>query len=84
MLQFEELRLSLEELKPDIDDLSEALGLDKIKEEIENLEAQASKPSFWDDMQTSQKVLQRTSMLKSRLNDYKKLVASYEDAMALI
>lgn len=84
MIQFEELRLSLEELKPDIDDLAEALGLDKIRNEIETLENQAAAADFWNDMQNSQKVLQRTSMLRAKLEDYNKLVSSYDDALALV
>ena len=34
MIQFEELKLSLEELEPDIKDLKEALGLEAMKKEI--------------------------------------------------
>ena len=34
MLQYEELRLRLEELKPAIDDLKFAIGVEKIKQEI--------------------------------------------------
>ena len=37
MVQFEELKLKLEGLKPEIDDLSDALGLSAIKSEIQQL-----------------------------------------------
>ena len=57
MLQFDELRLILEEIGPEIKDLSEALGLDSIKKEIESLDIQASKPGFWDDTESSQKII---------------------------
>ena len=56
MLQFEELKLALDELKPDLSDLEEALDLKKRQgEEIEKLEAQAAEPEFWNDMSHSQK-----------------------------
>ena len=37
MLQIEELRLSLQALRPDIDDLAEAIGYQKIAEQVEEL-----------------------------------------------
>lgn len=84
MLQFEELKLQLEALKPEIDDLSEALGLSAMLSEIEQLENRAAEPGFWDDMEKSQKILQRTSNLKDKVEEYNKLVISYDDALALI
>ena len=84
MLQFEELRLKLEAKKPEIDDLASALGLSGMKKEIEQLENRAAEPGFWDDMENSQKILQKTSNLKAKVEKYEKLVASYEDALALI
>ena len=50
MIQFEELKLSLEELEPDIKDLKEALGLEAMKKEIGELEEAQTSPDFWDDI----------------------------------
>ena len=84
MLQFEELKLKLEAKKPEIDDLASALGLAGMKKEIEQLENRAAEPGFWDDMETSQKILQKTANLKAKVEKYEKLVAQYEDTLALI
>ena len=84
MLQFEELKLKLEAMKPEIDDLASALGLGQMRSEIEQLENRAAEPGFWDDMDNSQKILQRTANLKAKVEKYEKLEARYEDAMALI
>lgn len=84
MLQFEELRLELERLLPEIEDLADALGLKPMRSEIEQLEHRAAEPGFWDDMENSQKILQRTSMLKNKVQSYEDLKAAYEDTMALI
>jgi peptide chain release factor 2 len=84
MLQFEELRLALEKLRPDINDLADALGLQGMKEEISQLDERAAMPGFWDDMERSQKILQRSSMLKNKIANYEKLCASLEDALALV
>ena len=84
MVQFEELRLKLEGMKPEIDDLSDALGLEAIKSEIKQLENRAAEPGFYDDMENSQKVLKRTSDLNNKVDSFNSLVEKYEDAMALI
>lgn len=84
MLQFEELKLELEGLKPEIDDLADALGLKSIMSEIEQLEHRAAEPGFWDDMEKSQKILQRTSNLKTKVEEFEKLRTSYEDTLTLI
>lgn len=84
MLQFEELRLELERLLPEIEDLADALGLNPMRSEIEQLEHRAAEPGFWDDMENSQKILQRTSMLKNKVQNYEDLKAAYGDTMALI
>ena len=84
MIQFEELRLELEGLHPDILDLANALGLDKLKMKIEQLEQRASQPGFWDDVENSQKILQKTGALKNKVAEYDSLVEAYDDTLALI
>lgn len=83
MLQFEEVRQALTDLEPELRDLADALGLEKTKEEIEKLEQQAAAPGFWDDLENTQKVLQRTSMLKGKVERYNKLCGQFDDTMAL-
>ena len=46
MLQFEELRQTLREKEPDLRELSDDLGLEQTREEIEKLEQQAAAPGF--------------------------------------
>lgn len=84
MLQFEELRLRLLGSEKPLTDLAEALGLEKMKEEISGLEAQSAEDGFWDDLENSQKVLQRTSMLKNKVADYNSIKTLYEDTLTLI
>ncbi len=84
MVQFEELKLQLEALEPDIRDLSNALGLDKIKMEVEQLEQRAAQPGFWDDVENSQNILRKTGALKNKITRYDDLVTAYDDTLALI
>ena len=84
MIQFEELRLELEGMDPDIKELANALALDKLKMEIEQLEQRASQPGFWDDVENSQKILQKTGALKNKVAEYDALTEAYDDALALV
>ncbi|MDR1628860.1 MAG: peptide chain release factor 2 [Oscillospiraceae bacterium] len=84
MIQYDELRLSLLESEKPLKDLKDALGLDAMEAEIARLEETAAQNGFWDDLKNSQKVMQKTSMLKSKVAAYKTLVSDYEDAMTLI
>lgn len=84
MLQFEELKKELAEQQQAIAGLRDALGLDKLREEVEMLENKAAEPGFWDHMESAQKVLQRTASLKQKDETYEKLKAKSEDALALI
>ncbi|MBR3972037.1 MAG: peptide chain release factor 2 [Ruminococcus sp.] len=84
MLQFEELKLKLEALRPDIDDYADALGLSQMRSQIQQLENRATEPGFWDDLENSQKVLKQTSDLKAKVEKYEKLDTMYFDALTLI
>ena len=64
MLEFEQLSLRLNSNETELRDLKDALGYDRLVREIEELEIKASAPDFWDDMDKSQKILQRTGKLK--------------------
>lgn len=67
MLQFEELRLRLENQLPEIEDLAQAVGIKQMEKEAEELDARASADGFWDDMDSAQKVTQRAALLKGKI-----------------
>ncbi len=84
MLQFEELSLKLQNLWPDIEDLSHAIGLAQMQNEVEELDMRAAADGFWDDMEAAQKVTQRAAGLKGKIEAYNRLVSDYHDALTLI
>jgi len=51
---------------------------------VEKLEAQAAEPGFWDDMENSQKVLQRTKQLKDKIEKWENLKNTRDDALMMI
>ncbi len=84
MLQFEECRRALEEQESALKELESALGLEKLREEVDMLEHKSAEPGFWDNMQEAQKVTQRMAALKGRDESFQKLCARLDDCLALI
>ena len=83
MLEFEEQKLRLEGYRSELTDLGEALGLEETRSEIAGLEEQSAAAGFWDDLENSQKVLQRIRQLKNKTEAYEGLKQEYEDALTL-
>ena len=61
MLEFEELKLKLLGYHDELCDLKDAIDYDGVKRHIAELEQQAAADGFWDDIENSQKILQKTS-----------------------
>lgn len=79
MLEFEEYKVKLNNIKPSLDDLSAALNLEAAKKEIEELEAASEREGFWNDVENSRKVQMRLKSLKSKTDNYKKLCSAWDD-----
>ncbi len=84
MVEFEELRLRLLGSEKPIENLKEALAIDSLKAEVEVLEKESAAPDFWDDMENSQKVMQKIGSLKAKVTGYESLKSDYEDALVMI
>lgn len=84
MLQFEELKLRLDGLSNDMQDLKEAVGINQIDDEVKRLEKFSLEPDFWNDSKNSKQILKKISTLKSRSENYKRLISLYDDTRVLI
>lgn len=84
MIQYEELKLKLEGMQPELSELAEAMGLKALKEEQAKLEEQSAQPNFWDDMDNSQKVLRKISGIKNKIAAYQSLSDDFEETLMLI
>ena len=84
MVEFEELRLRLLDSEKPIENLKEALAIDSLKAEVEVLEKESAAPDFWDDMENSQKVMQKIGSLTAKVTGYESLRSDYEDALVMI
>ena len=79
MLEFEEYKVKLNNIKPSLDDLSAALNLEAAKKEIEELDAASEREGFWNDVERSRKVQMRLKSLKNKTDNYKKLCSAWDD-----
>ena len=68
MLQFDEYKVKLNNLLPQLDDLEQALNLDEAARQVDFLEAQCAADGFWDNPENSQKVLQKLKQEKNKLD----------------
>lgn len=83
MLEFEEYKQKLNNLKPTLDTLREALKLEQARAEIARLEEESSAEGFWNDVKNSQRVNQQLKQLRNKCGGYDKLVSRWEDLYAL-
>ncbi len=83
MLELEELRLFLLSLEEELKNLAEALGIQRLRRQLEELETRVSDPDFWNDTENSQKVLQQTGQVKGKISPYEELKTLYEDTLTM-
>ena len=61
MLQFDEYKVKLNNIKPALDELAQALNLPAAEQELDMLNSESAAPGFWDDLEKSQKVTRSRS-----------------------
>ena len=83
MIEFDEYKSELNNLKPTLATLRNALKPDEARAEIAELESESQREDFWSDMQASQKVLQRIKHLRSKCEKFETLEERWADLMAL-
>lgn len=84
MLLLDELRLELEGYRKDMKELYTILNIDKLKEEITELQEKSAADGFWDDLENSQKVMQTIKQNEATIEGYKKLNDMLEDNLTMI
>ena len=83
MLQFDEYKVKLNNLKPELDELEQALGLEAAQREAEMLESESASDGFWDNLEKAQKVQQRVKHLRDKLEGQQKRRTQWDDLMTL-
>ncbi|MCQ2435983.1 MAG: peptide chain release factor 2 [Clostridia bacterium] len=83
MVELEDARHRIMEMRGDIADLGSALKVEKLREVADELESKTFGANFWDDQESSGKVLQELKRTKDKIEQYEKLSSSVEDAITL-
>lgn len=58
--------------------------INKIKEELEELEHKTMEPDFWDDVEKSHKILQKIKNMKFKIEELDRIKTKWEDIFVLI
>ena len=83
IIQLEEAKRTLQGMRGDIAELGNALKIEKISEEAEELEQKTLVPNFWDDAENSSKILRELKQIKDTIEEYENLQIALEDAIML-
>jgi peptide chain release factor 2 len=76
--------MSLGAFGEQLEECRKALNPESITEEIQALDDQMAAPDFWNDVETANKLTQRSRQLQNKLERYNKLKSRYDDLGALI
>ena len=83
MLQFDEYKVKLNNLRPALDELDQALGLEAAEREAEMLESESASDGFWDNLEKAQKVQQRVKQLRDKIDGQHRRRTQWDDLMTL-
>ena len=83
MLQFDEYKVKLNNIKPALNELAQALNLPAAEQELDMLNSESAAPGFWDDLEKSQKVTRRMRQLENKLEAQRKREGQWDDLMTL-
>lgn len=83
-MDFDSIRLSLEELKIKLDTLKDAIRVEEKREKLKELEKETLKEGFWNDNEVSSKILTEMKNLKSDITKYENVAKEYEDAVTYL
>ena len=83
IIQLEEAKRTLQGMRGDIAELGNALKIERIREQAEELEQKTMMPNFWDDAANATKVQRELKQIQDTVDEYEKLKVSLEDAITL-
>ncbi len=84
MILLDELKVEMTGYRKEIEELGEVLNIANSTEELAELQKQSAQEGFWDDIENSQKVFQRTKQLENKIAAYEKMKERLEDILTMI
>jgi len=83
MIEFDDYKVKLNNLKPTLTALGESLNLEDTQRELDELRAATEAPEFWNDVANAQKNQQRTKQLQNKLDKYAHLQSTWADLFTI-
>ncbi len=84
MLEMEQFKQDLADVRASIEEVGQALDIERLKEQLMEYQEDMASAGFWDDMERAQKVNQRAHGVEARLNHYKSLGDRADDIEAMM
>ncbi len=84
MIQIDELKLNIKDLKQKLNGIGESLNIPKLTEELDSLNEQQHKADFWEDVKNAQQVSQRAKNIEDKISRYNKLCKQLADVGDLL
>ncbi|MBS6445576.1 MAG: peptide chain release factor 2 [Ruminococcus sp.] len=84
MVILDDLKNELVSYRKDINELSEVLNIENAKKEVNSLHIEMEQQDFWDDLENSQKVVQKSKNLENKIEHFKQLSNKLEDTIAMV
>ena len=83
MNDYDSIRIQLQEMDTPLEVLKTALQIEKVSDQVSELEARAQEPGFWDDVARAQDIQTRIRRLQKQVERYHNLVKLREDILVL-
>ena len=83
MIEFEEYKVKLNGLKPQLETLKDGMKLTAARDAIRELEARTAADGFWNDAAAATKVQQKMKRLQDKCETYDRLVKQWDDLYTL-
>lgn len=84
MVELEQYKLELNSYKDRVKELAKSFHIEETNEKIAELEKDMERTDFWDDPQSSQKVVKEANALKKKLSEIKGLQDNFDEVGVLI
>lgn len=84
IVELEQYKTQLEELRKTLAEAGEGMHLDLVKNELTELKEEMAAPGFWDDLDRSTAVNRRIAKLQTKLDHFSDLNAQCEDIETMV
>ncbi len=84
IVEYEQIRLNLAAMEKPIEELGAALDIDGAHNAVKELETKTLEPDFYNDMKSSQRVLQKIKEYNVKIERFNSLKSDWEDLSTLV